>query len=147
MTGRAHSATVSRMMWIASASSRCRWEIVTEGPFEEERLRGSGRGGRGRRIERAELRVEAQQALCLGGPGADGHRADRIGNHRHVEQFLDLALKLDPLDHVARAQVDDQHPAPRLAVALADRPVQLQPLDRKSTRLNSSHVKISYAVF
>src|SRR5690606_41800686 len=97
MTGRAHSATVSRMMWIASASSRCRWEIVTEGPFEEERLRGSGRGGRGRRIERAELRVEAQQAVYLGGPGADGQRAERSGQRRHGAQFRDLGAHAAPV--------------------------------------------------
>src|SRR5690606_40631353 len=31
--------------------------------------------------------------------------------------------------------------------ALADQPIALTLVDRKSTRLNSSHVKISYAVF
>src|SRR3712207_7057087 len=48
----------------------------------------------------------------------------------------------DPLGHGARGD------PPRLGVAdpAADAPAQLQ-RDRKSTRLNSSHANISYAVF
>src|SRR5690606_40484896 len=37
--------------------------------------------------------------------------------------------------------------APAAAVSRADIPAPDRPADRKSTRLNSSHVKISYAVF
>src|SRR5690606_41386738 len=41
------------------------------------------------------------------------------------------------------------HPGPgsQPAVQHAEDAGQVRPLDRKSTRLNSSHVKISYAVF
>src|SRR3712207_6860330 len=37
--------------------------------------------------------------------------------------------------------------APGLTLDFATRPGYLQPRDRKSTRLNSSHANISYAVF
>src|SRR5690606_41319533 len=40
-----------------------------------------------------------------------------------------------------------RHPHPVDAEALHDAVERLRGLDRKSTRLNSSHVKISYAVF
>src|SRR6266576_2847526 len=42
--------------------------------------------------------------------------------------------------------VSQQHLTPRAAVQLPNRP-RTGSLDRKSTRLNSSHVEISYAVF
>src|SRR5690606_41215918 len=36
---------------------------------------------------------------------------------------------------------------PQPALAIIGEPTMMKPVDRKSTRLNSSHVKISYAVF
>src|SRR5690606_41630630 len=59
---------------------------------------------------------------------------DHVGCQRN-EPHRSLGLAVD-----ARDPVPDGHAAP-LAQAPAHR------LDRKSTRLNSSHVKISYAVF
>src|SRR6266480_1785627 len=49
----------------------------------------------------------------------------------------------------ARARVDHEHGAEPLGAALADRcdGHQAADRDRKSTRLNSSHMSISYAVF
>src|SRR5690606_1193072 len=46
-----------------------------------------------------------------------------------------------------RAQVDAFHAAALAAGGRDNGPPGLRPEDRKSTRLNSSHVKISYAVF
>src|SRR3712207_7201050 len=80
----------------------------------------------------------------------------RSGLERHVEAALRLVERLlgraedvgVVLDEVAHAQEAVQGPGqlvavqqPRLAVALG------QVADRKSTRLNSSHANISYAVF
>src|SRR5690606_40922614 len=64
-------------------------------------------------------------------------------------QRLELAVRLDPAPHVRAC-----HPLPRLEprqhVEVPQREElerQVEHPDRKSTRLNSSHVKISYAVF
>src|SRR5699024_12496966 len=49
---------------------------------------------------------------------------------------------------VMGASLPRQSPAPDIGAPRdPGRPAQLQELDRKSTRLNSSHVSISYAVF
>src|SRR5690606_40930431 len=50
----------------------------------------------------------------------------------------------DPGDHDAH---DDQHPSRMGHQCFSARFPRAFRLDRKSTRLNSSHVKISYAVF
>src|SRR5690606_42112525 len=67
----------------------------------------------------------------------------RAAPGRIVEDLVDgaglAALAIQQFLHVVGVEV--RH-AP-----MADQPVLLQRLDRKSTRLNSSHVKISYAVF
>src|SRR5438034_5261514 len=69
--------------------------------------------------------------------------------HRHLHSFptrrssdLEQQLRLDPLDDaidaVARLEIgEDEGPAGPSS----------SPIDRKSTRLNSSHTVISYAVF
>src|SRR5207302_4442541 len=77
---------------------------------------------------------------------------------RAVGDFSEARLAHDALEHQPSA---DRHVRrigiQPLAAALAEGGVQLpgervaangwMPIDRKSTRLNSSHVKISYAVF
>src|SRR3712207_7714884 len=47
---------------------------------------------------------------------------------------------------LVQAQLERRHDA-EVAAAAAQRPEQVGVLDRKSTRLNSSHANISYAVF
>src|SRR5690606_40829225 len=65
-------------------------------------------------------------------------------------EFMLPRLDDAPLRRTAEAQAEDllQH-VQRLAEQTAnnDAPCSDEMLDRKSTRLNSSHVKISYAVF
>src|SRR5690606_42089099 len=69
-------------------------------------------------------------------PVAEAHEPLAPVEHRpHVARGVPGALHL--LQHV-------QHPGGRSAV---QRPAERPDPDRKSTRLNSSHVKISYAVF
>src|SRR3712207_7479060 len=60
--------------------------------------------------------------------------------HDHVGRVIEDVLALDVADEV------DARLAQEL-VGLADERVALRALDRKSTRLNSSHANISYAVF
>src|SRR5690606_33954984 len=76
--------------------------------------------------------------------GADGHVGDELPADGIAEELL------DPFDR--RVEVVGVRPAleaPVLAVgdALGRHGDEVAGLDRKSTRLNSSHVKISYAVF
>src|SRR5690606_40149341 len=80
--------------------------------------------------------------------GLDG-RADEVGSHAIVEGgAVDAERVVDDLDRpvdvvVAVGVADDERGRDHAA------PDQLlhEERDRKSTRLNSSHVKISYAVF
>src|SRR6266498_5592299 len=53
----------------------------------------------------------------------------------------------DPADRRGRRRDGPGRPRPRLDRHRADRAPGRRRLDRKSTRLNSSHVRISYAVF
>src|SRR5690606_42096288 len=73
---------------------------------------------------------------CMGGMDPQTYAAASPAQRRMV----DLIRRLAP----------DYGVNPRLALAVARTESGLQPgavSDRKSTRLNSSHVKISYAVF
>src|SRR5262245_64347582 len=70
----------------------------------------------------------------------DGIRV-RVGVVEPVGR-VDLGLELDRLD--GRALQPQCH---RAVAALAGGRLHLQRADRKSTRLNSSHLGISYAVF
>src|SRR5207302_9402952 len=101
-------------------------------------------------------------AICTrDSPICSGHRASSCfflkcsGDHRDLHSFptrrsSDLRLAADPGRGEAGAAGGAQRhePAPQ---ALDDPPARelAEPVreDRKSTRLNSSHVKISYAVF
>src|SRR5690606_40570182 len=69
---------------------------------------------------------------------------------RYGDQYRGLLVELDPQDDNLKAAIYQGKPQLLQAVHYDDeRPVKdpKQRLDRKSTRLNSSHVKISYAVF
>src|SRR3712207_8599801 len=69
-----------------------------------------------------------------------------IGDQEVVDQVVELGGHLDP----RRAAADDDEGQPRirdLAVCQRGLFVALYDADRKSTRLNSSHANISYAVF
>src|SRR3989442_4626819 len=106
-------------------------------------------------LDNPRLSAAAKESLFLSICGekldADGKsfvrvliEAERIGLLPEIRQLFD-ALK-DATDGVARAQITSAFPIDEralggLKVALERR------LDRKSTRLNSSHVRISYAVF
>src|SRR5207302_8317884 len=66
-------------------------------------------------------------------------------NRRQLEQRpgeSELSARIESFELAYRMQMA----APE-ALDLAREPANVQKLDRKSTRLNSSHVKISYAVF
>src|SRR5207249_11050813 len=70
----------------------------------------------------------------LGGaePGAGEHRDRQLGDHRHIDRHAIAQLDTELLERVG---------------SLLDVPQEIRVGDRKSTRLNSSHVSISYAVF
>src|SRR5436309_4411834 len=76
----------------------------------------------------------------------------RAGRRRRAAVHADVLRVPGPLARRARrARARAPRPARRGATARAPRPRHARPpaaeRDRKSTRLNSSHVKISYAVF
>src|SRR3712207_7118265 len=64
---------------------------------------------------------------------------DPLRDHRERVQ----PAALDPLHQQRRRRLLEHHEVPEIA----DRGVCLPERDRKSTRLNSSHANISYAVF
>src|SRR2546427_4523699 len=72
------------------------------------------------------------------------HR-DLHGNDLRRQQLLDLAVHLLEVGVLLVHQGYEEQP--RDAALLAVVPHLLRPEDRKSTRLNSSHSQISYAVF
>src|SRR5690606_22695186 len=74
------------------------------------------------------------------------HRNRRNQLHRHLDvvtrhHHLNARRQLHRTRHVRRTEVKLR------TIPLEERRVATALLDRKSTRLNSSHVKISYAVF
>src|SRR5690606_41950401 len=72
------------------------------------------------------------------------------GKHRRDFTYIDdiVAGIIHTLDHPAQANMgwDSENPDPASSAA-PYRIYNIGSKDRKSTRLNSSHVKISYAVF
>src|SRR5690606_41481948 len=82
--------------------------------------------------------VSLHDALPISGVGSALHHAAQVVDRIqvHVGQAADLGF-----DVARHGQVDHDH---GLVAARARSPFDQ---DRKSTRLNSSHVKISYAVF
>src|SRR5690606_40227659 len=69
------------------------------------------------------------------------HLADHV-RLRHAEQAQRIPCGSEGVDHAALAGVEELQQAAPVRL-----PFACQVEDRKSTRLNSSHVKISYAVF
>src|SRR3712207_7472443 len=65
----------------------------------------------------------------------------------HVFDQRGLVLAADPRPAVGLRELDEVRVLPHVDVRVAAVPEQALPLDRKSTRLNSSHANISYAVF
>src|SRR5690606_39779027 len=74
------------------------------------------------------------------------HPAGSLGLGRILAALAVVAVKLRPVRQQEHLPVVTQL-AHRLQQMLANRQVVQAQVDRKSTRLNSSHVKISYAVF
>src|SRR5699024_1091150 len=116
----------------------------TEGSSDERRRRPAGRPPRTRRAPcrdpprsrpRTPHRHHEQPAPPRAALGGGLHRArgDRL---RAVRGAALHVLALRRIHQLERAQRPHLH-----------RPGELPPEDRKSTRLNSSHVSISYAVF
>src|SRR5207248_11635494 len=68
------------------------------------------------------------------------HRGARplLPNHLHQHPLLPPPVKL---------VIKNMLPRPKVLLAVGDRDHNFPPQDRKSTRLNSSHRTISYAVF
>src|SRR5690606_41648335 len=81
------------------------------------------------------LPIFGREGAALDVEGRAQRLHDRLGGHGDLEQ--PLLLDEDDREFIA---TDARH---RVVCAHEAR----QPGDRKSTRLNSSHVKISYAVF
>src|SRR5690606_41014666 len=99
-------------------------------------------GQRGGVVDRERHVEQARQGLGQQGLARAG-RADQQDVRLGQLDVVVLAAALDPL-----VVVVDRHRERALGPVLPDH-VLVQDLeeDRKSTRLNSSHVKISYAVF
>src|SRR5699024_12113542 len=66
-----------------------------------------------------------------GGQGGQAHHADADGHAHHSQERVDPQMEGGQVEHGGVGPPDDGG----------------QGVDRKSTRLNSSHVSISYAVF
>src|SRR5206468_11824563 len=64
-----------------------------------------------------------------------------------VYQTVPLFCQARPVATVSLPVIPCGVPGPKLATVWVAREVSFQPEDRKSTRLNSSHDQISYAVF
>src|ERR1022692_1962798 len=94
--------------------------------------------------------MEAQRALvadldAAGGRGPRGRATDVESAHRQLRSGLADRLRRDHADRLADV---DQPAARQIApAAIAAHAVARLAGDRKSTRLNSSHLVISYAVF
>src|SRR5690606_11877457 len=82
-----------------------------------------------------------------GAPRRNGPRGKRGGQkgHRGSHRALIAPEGVAHVIHMFPARCDSCHE--RLPRTQSLRPKRHQQTDRKSTRLNSSHVKISYAVF
>src|SRR5690349_22419711 len=89
--------------------------------------------------------AKGDQAVVL------AQRAVEAGAHGDLEAQVPVDLVVDVLEQLQR-----DRPAGRQVHDLVETPIDVAParqdvraalLDRKSTRLNSSHVEISYAVF
>src|SRR5690606_40373562 len=82
--------------------------------------------------------------VVIDGPGerdADARPSADESVHEHL-------ARRDVGTDVVRAAIRDPHRArDRTEIGIELEPIGVRDLDRKSTRLNSSHVKISYAVF
>src|SRR5256886_13271257 len=104
------------------------------------------------RAARLRLRLENVLELLL---GADEQDALTLQHHaaQQLLRGLDLTkglLQVDDVDAGAFGEDEAPHlriPATRLVAEVHARFQQILQLDRKSTRLNSSHSQISYAVF
>src|SRR6266403_313571 len=115
---------------------------------EAGRLRRAGEHHAGRPARRRRLRAHGTQVVLL---GADERRVPGAG----ASAAGALLLPPSPLDARRRAQRlpspaaqgQAREPEQRLRRSGARRCLGAPPGDRKSTRLNSSHVEISYAVF
>src|SRR5690606_15386991 len=110
---------------------------------------------------RHESRVQHLE-LRAGGPAAcrvscvllePGHepgtrqQVEVVGERRGVAGVLELTQHLVVGDHLARVAAGELEEPPQERRLVYAREQQHVAGDRKSTRLNSSHVKISYAVF
>src|SRR5690606_40913906 len=73
-------------------------------------------------------------------------RLEMSGGETELDKTLIESI-VDPLTHLVRNAIDHGVEAPQERLARGKSAEGLLRLDRKSTRLNSSHVKISYAVF
>src|SRR5215204_7817830 len=71
------------------------------------------------------------------------HPRERAGGVVAVGQRVDV----DAPDHVAAGQVEHRVREPLPGAEVVGVALQVRAVDRKSTRLNSSHTVISYAVF
>src|SRR5207249_11148927 len=93
-------------------------------------------------------------------PSFPTRRSSDLQNHAFVDRYLEIPYDLSHTLFVCTANVLDNIPSPlrdrmeviRLSGYTESEKLQIAkrhliPEDRKSTRLNSSHVSISYAVF
>src|SRR5690606_11674944 len=74
-------------------------------------------------------------------------RVEQVKQRRAVLSFDDLLTRLDRALQSGNGEALANLIRERYPVALIDEFQDTDPVDRKSTRLNSSHVKIAYAVF
>src|SRR5690554_7631306 len=82
--------------------------------------------------------------LEMSGAGADSGAFDNalaLLSNEHAGDDQRVAFEM------LISRIPDYYPVPTVDIPPVAPPVQRGSIDRKSTRLNSSHVRISYAVF
>src|SRR5690606_41423549 len=102
----------------------------------------------GHHLDAGDLGARALVALGVDLPGRAQHQQARLVDlePRLGDPLLDVGIAVQIVAEGASLERTVAHQLER-ELALADGPHAVVDADRKSTRLNSSHVKSSYAVF
>src|ERR1039458_6294297 len=110
-------------------------------------------------MSRPSRRVRVSAAPSCARPASIPPREEIERVHQPIDKYLARKVKCPELHHIAgtdrkRSQgaevcerSDPRHSPDTKALAKSQLRLGPSPLDRKSTRLNSSHLGISYAVF
>ena len=87
--------------------------------------------------------MKSDERAHLGIAETHAHRRPDAGNEGRVEQLAHGALEADPMQDVAGARIDNIGAAARLAVALLDVVVELEPLESAVARKRCADQRVS----